>query len=74
MPESADWLAERARHERFLATELGRTYAAFHKATIDYWRRDADETFPYVRLQELDRVYREKQKEFVRKLMDVAGL
>jgi hypothetical protein len=74
MPESADWLAEKARHDRFLATELGKTYAAFTKAIIDYWRHDGDESVSVVKLKALDEVYREKQKEFVRKLMDVAGL
>jgi hypothetical protein len=74
MPESADWLAERARHERFLATDLGKLYAAYSKAIIDYWRHDADESVSVVKLKELDRVYREKQREFVIKLMDVAGL
>jgi hypothetical protein len=74
MPESADWLAEKARHDRFLKTELGQAYAAFTRAIIDFWRYDADESVSTVKLKELERVYREKQKEFVIKLMDVAGL
>jgi hypothetical protein len=69
-----EWQAQRERHNKFLETELGKLYAAYSKATIDYWRQDANDACPSAKLRSLDEVYREKQKVFVLKLMEIAGV
>jgi hypothetical protein len=69
-----EWRAARARYERFMATELGKLYRAYDKATIDYWRRDADDNISFKRLEELDGKAREATNAFVSKLMELAGV
>jgi hypothetical protein len=69
-----DWREMRARYERFMATELGRLYRAYDQATINYWRRDADDSVSNKRLKELDQIAREATNAFVAKLMELAGV
>jgi hypothetical protein len=67
-----DWRAMRARYERFLATELGQLFRAYDRATINYWRHDADDTISNSKLKALDEDCREKTNAFVAKLMELA--
>jgi hypothetical protein len=69
-----EWRAMRVRYEAFIATELGKLYRAYDKATIDYWRRDADDSVSHARLKELDACCREATNAFVAKLMELAGV
>jgi hypothetical protein len=71
--ESDDWRAIRARYARFIATDLGKLYRAYDQATINYWRRDADDSVSDKRLKELDQLAREATNAFVAKLMELAG-
>lgn len=70
----AEWHAMRKRYEVFLATDLGKLYRAYDHATIDYWRRDADDSVSPARLKELDEICREKTNAFVAKLMELANV
>ena len=75
MTEDKDqWRALRARYERFSQTEIGKLYRAYDHATIEYWRRDADEHVSDKRLKELDQIAREATNAFVAKLMEIAGV
>jgi hypothetical protein len=74
MTETEDWHAKRRRYEAFSATELGRLYRAYDKATIDYWRKDGVDDFPIKRLEELNEIAREATNAFVAKLMEIAGV
>ena len=69
-----EWLAKLERHKRFMATELGTLYRAHEHALIDYWRRDADDSVSFARLQDLDERTREATQAFVVKLMELAGV
>jgi hypothetical protein len=69
-----EWRAKRQRYEVFSATELGKLYRAYDKATIDYWQKDGVENFPIKRLQELHQIAREATNAFVAKLMEIAGV
>jgi hypothetical protein len=70
----AEWHAMRKRYEAFLATDLGKLYRAYDHATIDYWRRDGDDSISPARLRELDQICREKTNAFVAKLMELANV
>jgi hypothetical protein len=74
MSETAEWYAARERYNRFMETELGKLYAAYSKATIDYWRMDASETISHAKLKALDEAYREAQKAFVTYLMELTNV
>jgi len=69
-----EWLAKLERHKRFMATELGALYRAHEHALIDYWRRDADDSVSFARLQDLDERTRDATQAFVAKLMELAGV
>jgi hypothetical protein len=64
---------ERERYLRFCDTELGKLYAAYSKAIIDYWRQDGGETNP-AKLKALNEVYWDTQQAFVAKLMEITGV
>jgi hypothetical protein len=64
----------RKRYDAFLATDLGKLYRAYDKATIDYWCKDGVENFPLKRLSELNGKAREATNAFVGKLMEIAGV
>jgi glucokinase len=74
MTAADDWRAMRERYERFSQTELGKLYRAYDKATIEYWRNDANENISNKRLKELDQIAREATNIFVAKLMELAGV
>jgi hypothetical protein len=74
MGETAEWHAARERFYRFQETELGRLFAAYSKATIDYWRMDLSDTIGHARLAALDGVYKEAHNTFVAKLMELANV
>jgi hypothetical protein len=74
MTEADDWRAERERYERFSQTELGKLYRAYRRATIDYWKNDANDAISNKRLNELDRIAREATDAFVAELMEIAGV
>jgi hypothetical protein len=73
MIERDHWRAMRARYERFMATDLGKLYRAYDQATVEYWRRDANDNVSDKRLKELDARCREATNVFVAKLMELAG-
>jgi hypothetical protein len=74
MTEADDWHAKRERYERFSQTELGKLYRAYDRATIDYWKNDANDNISNKRLKELDQIAREATNAFVAKLMELAGV
>lgn len=64
----------RERYERFMQTELGQLFRAYDNATINYWKRDADERISFHRLEELNDKARAATNVFVAKLMELAGV
>jgi bisphosphoglycerate-dependent phosphoglycerate mutase len=74
MTETEDWHVQRRRYEAFSATELGKLYRAYDKATINYWRRDMDDDISPAEVKALQERYREATNAFVAKLMEIAGV
>lgn len=50
--------------KRWLDTPLGKAMHKYEQATIQYWRKDSDETVSNKRLRELDDAWKAAKKEF----------
>jgi hypothetical protein len=65
MVDFAKILAERNRHEEWIATEVGAAFAKYENATIAYWRKDGDDRVSNRRLRELDDAMEKAKQEFL---------